>query len=586
MTKRTMRAIFQVIVIAVAAMLLVLPQLFRHGIILGSDISFHYLRFYDTYMQMKTGHFNFIQSLFGFSQSGRIVNALYGAGFAYFAGLILLLVQNWFRFQVLMGFLCEFFAGMSMLFLMHQLMVRNWIRTIMALLYMSSFVVDTWVLNQSFTGWGAVFLPLALASGVRALRDKQAHFNPLILGLSISLLFMTHLVSTMLAVVALFLLFGVALFVTNDKLALLKNLGVAVAAFALLSSFNLFTFLSVETGNTLFTPWKNLAMLDATSYLSLGDNGMSAIGLIYSGLFLLQISVVFTSWRKRTVQERTLTSVGLLFLVLSSRLVPWDDLAMHFSGIAAFQFPLRLVVVAYVLLLAGFGLTLEGYLNTQRPDEETIRALVWTVSLLAVFSAMNQVDASARYWRTSTPAAAGDNGSILKTKDPAALRAAFSSPDLVDGLNLVMKAAPDYLPVSNHQAPDSVLGYQLYAAQVLNNRLPLSKKVTGDSELALSWKTSSTKEAQLPVIVYRHSTVMLNGQAIAVSDIRTSDIGALKVKPRKGQNRVVVGYDLSGLGKGLIWVQGISWIMLILGMFIAMVRRMKTRRADSELADE
>ena len=60
------------------AVLLVTPQLFTRKVILGSDSIFHYNRFYEAAMQLKMVTFLTFLSLYGFQQSGRIVNALYG----------------------------------------------------------------------------------------------------------------------------------------------------------------------------------------------------------------------------------------------------------------------------------------------------------------------------------------------------------------------------------------------------------------------------------------------------------------------------------------------------------------------------
>lgn len=82
------------------SILLVLPQYFSGGIILGPDFLFHYNRFYDTAMQIKTGNFQYFISTYGFQQSGRIVNALYGPIFAYLQGLLLLLSKTWYNYQI------------------------------------------------------------------------------------------------------------------------------------------------------------------------------------------------------------------------------------------------------------------------------------------------------------------------------------------------------------------------------------------------------------------------------------------------------------------------------------------------------
>ena len=66
------------LIIVAFAVLLVTPQLFTRKVILGSDSVFHYNRFYEAAMQLKNGNFSYFLSLYGFQQSGRIVNALYG----------------------------------------------------------------------------------------------------------------------------------------------------------------------------------------------------------------------------------------------------------------------------------------------------------------------------------------------------------------------------------------------------------------------------------------------------------------------------------------------------------------------------
>ena len=62
------------LIIIAFAVLLVTPQLFTRKVILGSDSIFHYNRFYEAAMQLKNGNLSYFLSLYGFQQSGRIVN--------------------------------------------------------------------------------------------------------------------------------------------------------------------------------------------------------------------------------------------------------------------------------------------------------------------------------------------------------------------------------------------------------------------------------------------------------------------------------------------------------------------------------
>ncbi len=84
---------------------LLLPQILTKAVVTGDDIVFHYNRFYDTAMQIKSGDFSYIMSLHGYQQSGRIVNALYGPYLAYLQGALLLLAGTWYRYQLLSNLL-------------------------------------------------------------------------------------------------------------------------------------------------------------------------------------------------------------------------------------------------------------------------------------------------------------------------------------------------------------------------------------------------------------------------------------------------------------------------------------------------
>ncbi|WP_231496658.1 hypothetical protein [Enterococcus gallinarum] len=91
--------VLQLLVIFCVSLLLLLPQLFGRGLILGSDAVFHFNRFYETSQQIKEGNYQYFLSIYGFQQSGRIVNALYGPFFAYFQGILVLISRSWFQYN-------------------------------------------------------------------------------------------------------------------------------------------------------------------------------------------------------------------------------------------------------------------------------------------------------------------------------------------------------------------------------------------------------------------------------------------------------------------------------------------------------
>ncbi len=87
------------------AILFLLPHIFTHKLVIGADAPFHYNRFYDAAQQFTNWDFHYFPSLYGFQQSGRIVNAVYCPFFAYFQGLIVLFSGSWFHYQIFSSFI-------------------------------------------------------------------------------------------------------------------------------------------------------------------------------------------------------------------------------------------------------------------------------------------------------------------------------------------------------------------------------------------------------------------------------------------------------------------------------------------------
>ncbi|MDN6268508.1 MAG: hypothetical protein L0J44_11775, partial [Tetragenococcus koreensis] len=103
--KQRNQLIFSIILIFFISIALQRVQMLHKNLYLGPDWVFHYNRFYDAAQQIKEGNFQYFISMYGFSQSGRIVNALYGPIFAYLQGLVLLLCGSWLKYQLVSNFL-------------------------------------------------------------------------------------------------------------------------------------------------------------------------------------------------------------------------------------------------------------------------------------------------------------------------------------------------------------------------------------------------------------------------------------------------------------------------------------------------
>ena len=186
------------LIIVVFAVLLVTPQLFTRKVILGSDSVFHYNRFYEAAMQLKNGNLSYFLSLYGFQQSGRIVNALYGPFFAYLQGGLVLISGTWFRYQIVSRILLHILAESSMYALLKQCKVKTTIALSLGLLYATTFSIQYWTMRQGFSSWGAALLPFCFIPAIRYIFYQKV--EPIRLALSMALIFQVHVLSALMLV--------------------------------------------------------------------------------------------------------------------------------------------------------------------------------------------------------------------------------------------------------------------------------------------------------------------------------------------------------------------------------------------------
>ncbi|MHA8138303.1 hypothetical protein ACYATM_04545, partial [Lactobacillaceae bacterium Scapto_B20] len=156
MANRKWQHLWPYLIIAIVALVEIGPQIVTQSFIVGIDSIFHMNRFYDAAMQIKTGHYNYFQSFFGYQQTGRVINALYGPLFAYFNGILLLLVGSWLKFQLLTSWLYLMVAGGLMYHLAIYNRVKRWPAVMVSVMYLLSAPMLSWVSGTQFTGLGAM----------------------------------------------------------------------------------------------------------------------------------------------------------------------------------------------------------------------------------------------------------------------------------------------------------------------------------------------------------------------------------------------------------------------------------------------
>lgn len=543
---------------------MLLPQIYQHSVIIGGDAIFHMNRFYDAAMQIKTGHYNYFLSNFGFQQSARIVNALYSPVIAYIAGLILLIANSWLKFELITSFFIFIISGLSMYLLATKIHLSKTYALIISLLYITTTSVSWWSVSQSFTSWGSAIMPLLLLCGIKMISNKKHPINVLFLALITSLLIQTHILSSLIGVSAL-IPFVVAGFIqSNIKKSFVINLLKSVLLVIALTA-NIWGGMLEIFGSNKLVPTAPLVMTNNTNNFGSGMANFNNLGLVFSLLFIFQIVLTLLNWKKLTLTEKVINGTGGFYLILSSGLIPWSILSRLFPSLSTYlQFPQRLTVIANILLLLGLGINLT---KKELPQKLGTPILI-TLTILAGFDVNTNLNNVSNIWHGNQVVAVQSNTQV-HSKDPNIVRTSFQKHnDLVNGLKMVEKPTSDYLPIVNQ--PKSITFEQLnpyyqYSQQIINNKTNIHKTVTKNGDLKLSWfnHNNSNHDIQLSVIKYKHTCLRLNGNSLS-KNFKTTAIGALIINSKPGANTLILNYKAGSLFHILSIICLISWLLLII----------------------
>ncbi|MDU8068635.1 MAG: hypothetical protein E7J21_04650, partial [Streptococcus salivarius] len=392
------------LIIIAFAVLLVTPQLFTRKVILGSDSIFHYNRFYEAAMQLKNGNLSYFLSLYGFQQSGRIVNALYGPFFAYLQGGLILISGTWFRYQIVSRVLLHILAESSMYALLKQCKVKTTIALSLGLLYATTFSIQYWTMRQGFSSWGAALLPFCFIPAIHYVFYQKV--EPIRLALSMALIFQVHVLSALILVM-MYLPFYLYTFVKSPiakKKETLVQVGIAVILFLLLTVNVWLVLLYLRGTNHLLDPFINR---------EIGKNGIDGTARywLYTPislmvLLILQFLYAVLNWKKFARWKKILHFIYFIFFFLSTGLFPWQYLVENGNTFAELiQFPFRFFVPATILLLAITGLTVTRFVNWRK----SIAVLLFTFAGVGLIQ--NMMDTTDR---VKTAAQDGELISIVK----------------------------------------------------------------------------------------------------------------------------------------------------------------------------
>ena len=527
------------------ALAFLMPHLFTHKLILGADAPFHYNRFYDAAQQIKYGDFHYFPSLYGFQQSGRIVNAVSGPFIAYLQGWIVLLAGSWFHYQILSNFILYLISGFSMLILLRYVNVRNWVSVPVAVLFMSTYSIQYWSINQGFTSWGTCFYPLCMIPIADFVLHKK--FPVIKVAVSVGLMTQIHLLSSIMLALMYIPFYLYYFFNQTEKGKALLQLIKSVLLYFVLTA-NIWAGLAiVYSGNKILPPFVNREMsqkaidLDGSYWL----HYPKAFPILILSGFLLFIFFQ----QKNTLFQKIVLYTSLVFFFLSTSLIPWTTLIeKNVPFISLIQFPFRFFVPFTLLLLLYLALSLN-----QWSEQKWFRLL--SIFGILIFSAQTIQNLYQHLEKWENETFVSRHTYLFDTPEEA--RKTFFSKDMSTSLFVFQKTTPDYLPIYKETKDNK---YDRYNEEILENETTFIKTHPGGL-LTIKWKNTGDKTVHIPVIVFDRTVLQQNGKTL--TDYEVTDIGTPIVKQQKGINELTLHYQTPIYFYFILSLTLIGWFTLL-----------------------
>ena len=561
--------------LAICAMtyIIMYPQLISHGVILGTDSIFHFNRFYDAAKQIQQFNFSYFQSNYCFQQSGRVINAVYGPLFAYLNGALIGLLGTWFRYEIITNMIVYIGGGVGMYLLAVKAHSSRRFALLVSLIFMNIGWLPRWELAQNMNAWGAMLAPYMLMCGLTMLQDRHRPVHWLPLMTLMTIIIQIHLLSSVFFVVTLVPFFIIGLIRTDQRWGMIKETALAVIGTTILTANVWGALLMLNLHNNIATP----AAFDMFKNSLVPSRFSSTRAyLIYFCwlLFLLQF-VYVCCHLKRSLVNTTVTIMGSIVLIFSSIWTPWEKLAVAIPSLQHnLQFPNRLTVIAYPLLLLGVAISATAFVQHDHEPalhlrrNVTIGILVFVVTQVFV---PNTIDVFQRTARYQSSAVLNTSSAIAWVTDNR-VKLRRSVHDLYPGqlLTMVEKRSPDYLPIPKKYANKKYIRSFAYQDQIINHAQEYQHTVLPHGGLKLTWNASQAKKVRLPIIAYHESRLTVNGKQL--TSYQRSSIGAPYVHQRRGKNTATLYFRITGWFKAMLAVSLTGLTLLLLYGFYQFVR--------------
>lgn len=518
----------------ILATILLIPQFQIHTGVKLSDTQFHFNRFYDVYEQFKNHNFSYFQMNYGFGQTGRVVNAVYGPFFSYVLGFLLFITGSWFKFQILITYIVFIIGSYGMWRLSLKLKTSRITAIVVTLLFLTTGYMSSWTNSNSFSTWGAALIPYVLIQAINLVDNDKGHFNWISLGVTMAVVAQVHLLSTVLCVLALGPFFIYSLYQSENKAVLCINLSKAIAVFLVLTANVWGAFLLLYSTNhmapTFDYPLSSTAI--TVGVISVWNTILDSILVI----FFVQLCYVLTNF-KESKFNNLFTIEGFVFLLLSSQLFPWSFIETSFPVLkSTFQFPNRLTIIAYPLLFSAIGITITKLSEKYDSRIANLSRLLMVGIIISNLSA-NYIFTTHRV-----------------KENP------INEATVQEFVNNNISKVPEYLPIQKNMVANEIQNNGLNDINADLNK-KFNKKVLSNGSLELSWQSKKREIIVLPIFIYYQSKLIFNNRRL---NPNVTTIGMPFVQSEPCRNTAILSFNTPIWFTILLFISLIGWVLIII----------------------
>lgn len=548
--------------IAVMTYIIMYPQIISHGVILGTDSIFHFNRFYDAAKQIQQGNWSYFQSNYSFQQSGRIINAVYGPLFAYLNGILLGILGTWFRYQVISSFLVYFIGGVGMYQLATKVHACLRIVLLVSLIFLCIGWLPRWELAQNMNAWGAALAPYMIMVGITMITDHDRPVHWLSLMTLMTVIIQIHLLSSIFFTLTLVPFFIIGLILSTKRGQMLWDTAKAVMGTVILTGNVWGALLMLNLHNHIAQPAPFDMQINALTPSQFTSTRQYLIYFCWI-LFALQlVYVIFTF--KRSLVNNTVTIMGTIILLISSTWFPWESIQKAVPILqTTLQFPNRLTVIAYPLLLVGIAMSCQQLIDAAPHDRLRLR-LVSGLLLFTLFQVVIPTTTSV-FRRTaiyeSDEVLNSSTALAWVTNNSKSLRRSVHTDYPGQLLMKVEKRVPDYLPIPKKYLNRTYVRSYAYQDQVIRHAKDFKHTVLPKGRLCLSWNAKRSGKVRLPIITYQESRLTVNGHRLR--HFQRSRVGAPYVYQQRGHNTAILSFHQSAWFNVLLAVSLIGLTILL-----------------------